>query len=82
MKSDGVVLLKTLEKRQASHLFWAPQGGFILLAGLRSADGGHLEFFNVNDLETMATEVCFIYLFISFLSLCLVNPIAHSFLPF
>ena len=60
LKAEGVVLLKTLEKRQASHLFWAPQGGFILLAGLRSADGGHLEFFNVNDLETMATEVGFV----------------------
>mmetsp|Transcript_11158 Transcript_11158/g.16863 ORF Transcript_11158/g.16863 Transcript_11158/m.16863 type:complete len:692 (-) Transcript_11158:98-2173(-) len=56
LTEDGVVTLKTLEKRPASHLFWAPQGGFILLAGLRSADGGHLEFYNVNDLETMATE--------------------------
>jgi translation initiation factor 3 subunit B len=57
MRTDGGVRpLKTLEKRQASHLFWAPQGGFILLAGLRSSDGGHLEFYNVNDLETMATQ--------------------------
>mmetsp|Transcript_3940 Transcript_3940/g.10930 ORF Transcript_3940/g.10930 Transcript_3940/m.10930 type:complete len:684 (+) Transcript_3940:77-2128(+) len=52
----GVKLLKTLEKRQANHLFWSPRGNFIVLAGMRSMDGGHLEFFNVNDLDTMGTE--------------------------
>ena len=57
MRPDGGVrTLKTLEKRQASHLFWSPVGGFILLVGLRSGDSGRLEFYNVNDLETMATE--------------------------
>jgi len=55
VKPDGVKLLKTLEKRTASHLFWAPTGGFIVLAGLRSAEG-HLEFFNVNELEIMGAE--------------------------
>ena len=52
----GVRVLKTLEKRQATHLFWAPQGNFIVLAGMRNQDGGHLEFYNVNDLETMGVD--------------------------
>jgi len=56
IKEGGIRALKTLEKRQATHLFWAPTGSFILLAGLRATDGGHLEFYNVNDLETMASE--------------------------
>jgi translation initiation factor 3 subunit B len=44
-----------LEKRAADHLFWSPQGRFIVLAGLRSHNGV-LEFFDVQDGETMALE--------------------------
>jgi translation initiation factor 3 subunit B len=44
-----------LEKRAANHLFWSPCGKFIVLAGLRNFNGV-LEFFNVQDGETMALE--------------------------
>jgi len=47
--------LKTIEKKSANHLFWSPQGGFIVLAGLQSMNGA-LEFFNVNDMETMGND--------------------------
>jgi len=47
--------LKTLEKRAANTLFWSPAGGFIVLAGLRALSGV-LEFFDVNNLETIANE--------------------------
>jgi len=47
--------LGTLEKKVANHLFWAPRGGFIVLAGLKNLNGV-LEFFDVNDMTTMANE--------------------------
>jgi translation initiation factor 3 subunit B len=47
--------LKTLEKRSANHLFWSPAGKYILIAGLRNFNGV-LEFFNVQELETITTE--------------------------
>jgi len=50
-----VKLLKTLEKKPVSHLYWSPQGGFIVLAGLGNLNGT-FEFFNANELETMGTE--------------------------
>eukprot|EP00741_Cyanophora_paradoxa_P015119 tig00020848_g14590.t1 len=54
-KGGKVRLLKTLDKKPANHLFWSPQGGYICLAGLKALNGV-LEFFNVNEMETMATE--------------------------
>jgi len=45
----------TLEKRPANSLFWSPRGDFIVLAGLRNLNGV-LEFYNVNDKETMSNE--------------------------
>eukprot|EP01117_Protostelium_nocturnum_P014876 TRINITY_DN570_c0_g1_i1.p1 TRINITY_DN570_c0_g1~~TRINITY_DN570_c0_g1_i1.p1 ORF type:complete len:666 (+),score=227.02 TRINITY_DN570_c0_g1_i1:78-2000(+) len=48
-----IKLLKTLEKRNANHLSWSPQGHYIVLAGLNMS--GSLEFFNVDDMETMGT---------------------------
>jgi len=47
--------LKTLEKRSANHLFWSPQGKYIVIAGLRNLNGV-LEFFNTVDMETMSTD--------------------------
>jgi len=47
--------LKTLEKRLANCLFWSPAGSFIILAGLRNLNGV-LEFFNVDDMESMINE--------------------------
>jgi len=47
-----VVLMKTLEKRSANHLFWSPNGQFIVLAGLRSMNGV-LEFVDTQDMTVM-----------------------------
>ncbi|XP_014680977.1 PREDICTED: eukaryotic translation initiation factor 3 subunit B-like [Priapulus caudatus] len=53
VKSDNQVsLFKSLEKRQANHLFWSPQGQFCVLAGLRGL-GGVLEFVDTNDVTVM-----------------------------
>jgi translation initiation factor 3 subunit B len=46
--------LATIKGKQANFLYWSPIGRFIILAGLK-AFNGHLEFFNVDELETMAT---------------------------
>ncbi|XP_076459430.1 eukaryotic translation initiation factor 3 subunit B-like [Babylonia areolata] len=45
--------IKTFEKRQANHLFWSPNGQFIVLAGLRSMNGV-LEFVDTQDMTVMA----------------------------
>jgi len=50
-----VKLLKTIDKKTANHLFWSPEGNHIVLAGLQNLNGV-LEFFSVNDMETMGTE--------------------------
>ncbi|KAL6656264.1 hypothetical protein ACP70R_007090 [Stipagrostis hirtigluma subsp. patula] len=47
--------LTTLKSTQANALYWSPAGHFILLAELKVFDG-KLEFYNVDKLETMATE--------------------------
>ncbi|XP_039114285.1 eukaryotic translation initiation factor 3 subunit B-like [Dioscorea cayenensis subsp. rotundata] len=46
--------LVTLKSKQANTLYWSPGGRFILLAGLKGFNG-QLEFYNVDELETMAT---------------------------
>ncbi|KAL3516745.1 hypothetical protein ACH5RR_023647 [Cinchona calisaya] len=46
--------LTTIKGKQANALFWSPAGRFIVLAGLKGLNG-QLEFYNVDDLETMAT---------------------------
>ncbi|KAI3831845.1 hypothetical protein MKX03_022217 [Papaver bracteatum] len=43
--------LTTLQGKNASALHWSPSGRFIVLAGLN----GELEFYDVEELETMAT---------------------------
>jgi len=53
VQEKKVACLGTLEKRQANHLFWSPQGQFIVLAGLKQFNGV-LEFFNVSEMETVA----------------------------
>jgi len=45
--------LTTLKGKQANALFWSPAGRFIVLAGLKGFNG-LLEFYNVDELETMA----------------------------
>ncbi|KAI5647582.1 hypothetical protein M9H77_33587 [Catharanthus roseus] len=46
--------LTTLKGKQANALYWSPAGRFIVLAGLKGFNG-QLEFYNVDELETMAT---------------------------
>ncbi|KAK3035486.1 hypothetical protein RJ639_034456 [Escallonia herrerae] len=46
--------LTTLKGKQANALYWSPSGRFIILAGLKNFNG-QLEFYNVDELETMAT---------------------------
>ncbi|KAI3449011.1 hypothetical protein Pfo_005676 [Paulownia fortunei] len=45
--------LTTLKGKQANSLYWSPAGRFIILAGLKGFNG-QLEFYNVDELETMA----------------------------
>ncbi|KAJ3697547.1 hypothetical protein LUZ61_001252 [Rhynchospora tenuis] len=58
MKTGGITSrvskLTTLKAKQANALIWSPAGRFIVLAGLKGFNG-QLEFYNVDDLETMAT---------------------------
>jgi uncharacterized protein with WD repeat len=49
-----VTKLTTLKGKQANALYWSPIGRFCVLAGLK-AYNGQLEFYNVDELETMAT---------------------------
>ncbi|KAH0451085.1 hypothetical protein IEQ34_021777 [Dendrobium chrysotoxum] len=46
--------LATLKSKQANALYWSPAGRFVVLAGLKGFNG-QLEFYNVDELETMAT---------------------------
>ena len=43
------LLLKTLEQRQCSHLYWSPSGGHIVLSGQGDYNGA-LEFYDVDAL--------------------------------
>ncbi|XP_065850558.1 eukaryotic translation initiation factor 3 subunit B-like [Euphorbia lathyris] len=52
--SGRVSKLTTLKGKQANALFWSPAGRYIILAGLKGFNG-QLEFFNVDELETMGT---------------------------
>ncbi|GER55854.1 eukaryotic translation initiation factor 3subunit B [Striga asiatica] len=45
--------LITLKGKQANALYWSPAGRFIVLAGLKGFNG-QLEFYNVEELQTMA----------------------------
>merc|ERR1712070_1232925 len=51
--------LGTLHGRPVTSLHWSPQGKFLIIAGLKGLDG-QLEFFNVNDMDTMAINEHFI----------------------
>merc|ERR550519_491211 len=50
-----VTLLKTFEKRTVNTISWAPNGQFVVLAGLRSMNG-ILEFLDTTDMTVMATD--------------------------
>ncbi|CAI9297667.1 unnamed protein product [Lactuca saligna] len=55
VKGGKVSKLKTLYQKQADALFWSPGGRFIVLGGLRKGFNRQLEFYDVDDLKTMAT---------------------------
>ncbi|KAK7582397.1 hypothetical protein V9T40_013842 [Parthenolecanium corni] len=48
-----LALTKLLEKKVCSHLFWSPNGQYIVLAECREV--GALEFIDTNDFSTMAS---------------------------
>jgi len=50
-----VELLKTMDRRQANHLFWSPAGKFLVLAGLRQMNGV-LEFIDTSDMTVMSSQ--------------------------
>jgi len=54
MEGGKLKPLKTLEKKQASHLYWSPAGRYIVLAGLRSYMNHQLEFFDAQEMESYA----------------------------
>ena len=53
-KINKVKLIGTIKNKTANHLFWSPQGKTIVLAGLKTMNG-QFEFFNVDEMETMAS---------------------------
>ncbi|RZR94433.1 hypothetical protein BHM03_00023120 [Ensete ventricosum] len=54
LNTGRVSKLTTLKAKQANALYWSPAGRYIVLAGLKGFNG-QLEFYNVDELETMAT---------------------------
>jgi uncharacterized protein with WD repeat len=50
-----VRLMAKLDRRAVNHLYWSPAGGTVLLAGLGKL-GGDLEWYNVNELQTMGAD--------------------------
>ncbi|KAL9225539.1 hypothetical protein vseg_001448 [Gypsophila vaccaria] len=52
--TSRVSKLTTLKTKQANALYWSPGGRYIILAGLKGFNG-QLEFFNVDELETMGS---------------------------
>ncbi|CAN1125078.1 Eukaryotic translation initiation factor 3 subunit B [Linum perenne] len=58
--SGRVSKLTTLKGKQANALFWSPLGHYLILAGMKGFNG-QLEFYNVDELETMATAEHFMH---------------------
>jgi len=52
IKAGRVELIETMERKQATHIFWSPAGTFVCLAGLNSSSG-HLEFIDTGDMTVM-----------------------------
>lgn len=55
-----VRLLTKLEKRSVNSLYWSPAGGTILLSGQKNL-GGDLEWYNVNELQTLGADEHFMH---------------------
>ncbi|XP_065199069.1 eukaryotic translation initiation factor 3 subunit B-like [Sycon ciliatum] len=52
MAADKLKHIKTLEKKPVSHIFWSPQGQFVVLAGLKQSNGV-FEFYDTSDMTLM-----------------------------
>lgn len=48
-------LLKKFDNRACNHLFWSPNGQYIVLAGMGTSGGGFLEFIDTNEFLIMNT---------------------------
>ena len=53
-KSGKLKFIQTLKSKPANALYWSPGGRFIVLAGLKGLNG-QLEFFDADEMTTMAT---------------------------
>jgi len=53
-RGDTPTLLKKFERKRFNSLFWAPQGQFVVLGLLKSAEGP-LEFIDTSDFSVMST---------------------------
>ncbi len=51
---NKVKLIGTVKNKTANHLYWSPQGRVVVLAGLKTMNG-QFEFFDVDEMETMAS---------------------------
>lgn len=51
-KGQKVSLVKKMERKAATHLFWSPRGGFVVLANCTS---GVFEFVDTHDFTVMGT---------------------------
>jgi len=55
LEGNNCKLIRTLEKRPASNLYWSPKGDNILIAQIKSS-AGNLEFYNVTENEVMGNS--------------------------
>eukprot|EP00163_Fabomonas_tropica_P004518 TRINITY_DN1397_c0_g1_i4.p1 TRINITY_DN1397_c0_g1~~TRINITY_DN1397_c0_g1_i4.p1 ORF type:complete len:654 (+),score=182.34 TRINITY_DN1397_c0_g1_i4:429-2390(+) len=55
MEGDKLQLLHKVEKKPANNLFWAPNGGTIVLAGLANLNGV-LDFFDADTMTSMGSD--------------------------
>jgi len=56
MANNKLTLQKTLEKKQASHLYWSPEGRYLVLAGMRPIPG-ILEFLDTHQtIQSLHTD--------------------------
>eukprot|EP00899_Mesostigma_viride_P013900 jgi/Mesvir1/22510/Mv18538-RA.2 len=54
VSSSKVSLMTTLKNKTANQLFFSPQGNHVVFAGLKAMNG-QLEFYNLNEMETMVS---------------------------
>lgn len=52
-KGTKIVTIKVFEKHPVNHIFWSPQGQFLVLAGLKSGTEGQMEFVDSGDMSIM-----------------------------